>query len=579
MTAFDQTNAEPDRWPPPPTTHTTTGATTPKTTDRPAYPQGFGRDVGVSPFLLSNLDEKCPRYIRAFTGQQRAAESFGFRNEFAMMGWRNALREWLANAHRLDSHARTAALTQTRSDALARVEHLGPDVIAVIDEMAQTYSRLCAETPLFPGGEALLARPTLLKKRNVSLAGRVDLRGIDSDGSLVLRCLRYREQSPTDRQLETELIALRLFTETNTDDDPIEAATVDIIDLVNERRHSHVITLGDAAQYARNLDDKVAQLALLADDGRARMGGHCAGCDFQIDCPALESDRPKVESSRQPLGTSRSVSRMVSTPITLSPTSVDTWGRCRRQFRNRHLLKLPTLDASSSSRFGSYVHEMLRLIHADGNRCTDRSHVTDILDTYATDERSKLATMIERHSQRCPGAQLPPRPGHSGGGTPSKTTARGGPPGQVELLGQEVSRIRTSYGLPIAFNAMARFDALWRRDDVVEARDYKTGQRLVDRVADDVTARVQAWILEPLARREGRQLIVRQEYLDPTVGDDPEPFVPDVHDFAAIGEFLSDTALDIVHERDFDGNGTPHICTWCSARETCPDRADPDTFD
>ena len=49
--------------------------------------------------------------------------------------------------------------------------------------------------------------------------------------------------------------------------------------------------------------------------------------------------------------------------------------------------------------------------------------------------------------------------------------------------------------------ATARIDALWVHDGLLDARDYKTGQVWSDRVADDKQARLQAWVLAPLAER------------------------------------------------------------------------------
>ena len=568
-----------------------------------------GRDLKVSAFHLAPADDKCPRHMRLIALSAPPLTSFGFVPAWALRTWRDALRDWVAAAHGVDPQAGQASFERTKFAATRKITRLGPDVTEAVDRMAQTYSSLVGETPLYlnvgqldvpraagapdeatvssdlspgpddvvtrvnrrwPNGLAgLLRYGTPFPKRQLVVSGTVDIRGIDANGELVLRCFRYKDQSPSDRLLETQLLALRLFVETNNGGEPLERATIEFIDLVRAQRYVQIAELKRAGHYAAALDANVARIQRLIDDGTARMGSQCGHCEFQVDCPALESDLPKVQAANQALGNRRPSSDLVSTPVPLSPTSVETWRRCRRQFRNRHLLSLPEFDKSRASLFGTYVHEMLRLLHSDGRSCKDRRHVTDLLDAYATDDRAKLEAMIERHIQRCPAPRVPHADDDGPAGAP--------PTADNEIIGLEVSRTRAHFGPPTAFNATARFDALWRRDGVLEARDYKTGQRLVDRVADDVSARVQAWILEPQAAREGRQLVVRQEFLEPSVGEDPEPFVPDAHDFEEIGEFLGVTAYRIASETEFRGDGEAEVCSWCPTRETCPDRKDPDT--
>jgi hypothetical protein len=138
-------------------------------------------------------------------------------------------------------------------------------------------------------------------------------------------------------------------------------------------------------------------------------------------------------------------------------------------------------------------------------------------------------------------------------------------------MGHEITRARFHRKPFPPFMAAARIDALWRHDGYLAAHDYKTGQRWTDRVADDDQARLQAWVLEPLADALGLRVRVVFEHLAAEVLDDPEPFEPDDDDLAAIGEELRRTVEAIKAETAFAGIADAEVCGRCRYRSICPD--------
>jgi hypothetical protein len=136
--------------------------------------------------------------------------------------------------------------------------------------------------------------------------------------------------------------------------------------------------------------------------------------------------------------------------------------------------------------------------------------------------------------------------------------------------------------------ATARLDALWLVDgpggsggsggSVLDAHDYKTGKVWNDRVADDAQARLQAWVLAPLAEARGARLRITFEHLAAEVLDDPEPFEPDADDLEAIGAELHATVLEIRAEADageWAGVADTELCGRCRYRSICPVSAAP----
>jgi PD-(D/E)XK nuclease superfamily protein len=231
--------------------------------------------------------------------------------------------------------------------------------------------------------------------------------------------------------------------------------------------------------------------------------------------------------------------------VTITPTSFESWARCHRLFLLGHLLGTPSSDPVPAPDRGQLVHELLRFVHERGS-CRDREHVHEVLETHDVGD-DLHRTMFERHAQRCPG--------------------------EVETGAHECDVARFHRFPAPMFMANARIDAIWVHDGILDARDYKTGKRWHDRVADDPSAWVQAYVLAPHARRRGLRLRLRYEYLAPEVDEDPEPFEPDDDDLDALAERLQAGVRAMWEETSWRGCGEESICRTCRFRSICADSA------
>ena len=240
--------------------------------------------------------------------------------------------------------------------------------------------------------------------------------------------------------------------------------------------------------------------------------------------------------------------RLLADIVPLSASSLDTWLRCRREFLAAQLLGVPASDSGGSPDQGLLVHDLLRHIHQHGS-CRDADHVDSVLAAHGLDGSSALRGFVERHGRRCPP--------DAGAGE------------------HEVERARFHRFPPPMFMATGRIDALWRHRGLLDARDYKTGHSYTDRVADDPRARLQAWLLAPVAAREGLRLRLRYEFLAAEIDDDPEPFEPDGDELVAIEEELRGIVEAIWQEESFAGVGDAALCSHCRYRSICPDSAAP----
>ncbi len=190
---------------------------------------------------------------------------------------------------------------------------------------------------------------------------------------------------------------------------------------------------------------------------------------------------------------------------------------------------------------------MLGLIHETGS-CRDAAHVDDVLLTHGLDGDERTRGEIANHIRRCP----------------EHATA----------VGHEITAARF-HRLPMPpFMATARIDALWSHDGVLDARDYKTGRIWAEDVAHDEQARIQAFVLAPLAAVRGLRMRIAFEHLAQEVLDDPAPFEPDADDLTAIEDELR-TIIAEIRTEQFDGVRDAEVCVRCQYRSICPESATP----
>lgn len=247
----------------------------------------------------------------------------------------------------------------------------------------------------------------------------------------------------------------------------------------------------------------------------------------------------------------RRPARLLGDVVPITPTSLERWQRCRREYLIADLLGVPDSDDGPSNVVGLLVHDLLRFVHVHGS-CADGDHVEAALEAHGVDS-DVIRSMLARHARRCPAA--------------SATTAA-----------HEVDLVRFHRTPAPMFMASARIDALWVHDGVLDLRDYKTGMRRTDRLAEDRSARLQAYVAANHARRRGLQVQVRYEYLAPEVLDDPEPFVPDDDDLLAIEVELQTAVTEIRTEHqqgEWAGIAERDTCRSCRFRSVCAYSAAP----
>jgi hypothetical protein len=233
--------------------------------------------------------------------------------------------------------------------------------------------------------------------------------------------------------------------------------------------------------------------------------------------------------------------------VTVTPTSLSAWARCRRLFLLGHLLGVPASDPVPAPDRGNLVHAVLRFVHERGT-CRDREHVEAALENNGIDD-DLHRSMLERHAKRCPGGS------------------------DTDAHERDIARFHR-FPAPM-FMASARIDAIWVHDGILDVRDYKTGRRWHDSLAEDPAAQVQAFVLAPHARRRGLRLRIRYEYLAPEIDDDPESFDPDDDDLDAIDATIHGAVSAMWEEERWRGCGDAAICRTCRYRSICPDSAAP----
>lgn len=234
--------------------------------------------------------------------------------------------------------------------------------------------------------------------------------------------------------------------------------------------------------------------------------------------------------------------------LPLSASALDTWLQCPREYRDRYLLGIPDSDDGASPDHGLLVHDLLRHLHRQGS-CRDAANVEEVLAAHGLSDSAQMRGIVERHVRRCPA--------------------------QADKARHELEFARFHRFPPPMFMVAGRIDAIWVHDGVLDARDYKTGRLDCERVADDRRARLQAWLLAPLAARTGLRLRIQYEFLSTEVSDDPEPFEPDGDDLQAIESELRAVAEAICREKEWRGVADAETCGRCRYRSICPDSATP----
>ncbi|MEX1006780.1 MAG: PD-(D/E)XK nuclease family protein [Acidimicrobiia bacterium] len=477
----------------------------------------------VTPYLLRRADSMCARRLaRSVEGGERSSDPVN----------RSRMRDAFLAAAR-QAHAELRAPNASHFEGIGA--DLEPEERIVLERAAFSYVQLfgARRAEYFDHG---LDDPTVSRRLGLRLGGWIDLAVVGEDGTKELRQFDlWNGRAPNADPLELDAVkaaVLRLAQWAR--DEPLRVVWADLVwGTAIERVVDVPAELDDLRGW---LDDRVAIVRERIAVPEARSGQDCAGCIFVAACP------------EHPTGAHFSARRGDLLPgiIAVTPTSLDAWHRCRREWRNRYALQIPASDLDQGTFHGQKVHDILRFVHEQGD-CRDDAHVADVLAAHGLDDDPRFGEEVVRHTRRCPdGAQS---------------------------FGHEVTHARFHRTPLPLFMATARFDAIWLHDGVLDARDYKTGQVWSDRVREDRQARVQAWVLAPLAERLGARLRIAFEHLAVEIADDPEPFEPDADDLAQIEDELRSTVAAMRAEVAYQGIAEREICGRCRYRSICPDSA------
>jgi hypothetical protein len=273
---------------------------------------------------------------------------------------------------------------------------------------------------------------------------------------------------------------------------------------------------------AERLDSFTRELRSRASSPVTIPGRSCGRCSLACTCPEW-AGRPRAH----PMAPDSSRTDYVGPLVRLTPTSIERWLTCPRAYRAAHLLDLPTGRGSAGSSEGIAVHARLAGLHGDGP-CRPRRGATE-----RGPDNDRMAGFLARHARRCPQSAI--SVGH-------------------EL---DLAQLHTWGEVPIMVTA--RIDAVWERNGILDCRDYKTGARRFERVGEDSAARLQAWLLAPLAATRGLRLRFSYEQLSEDVDEDPEPFEPEDEDIAEIRRWIGEVGADIAMS-DFAGVSDAFVC-------------------
>lgn len=473
----------------------------------------------VTPFLLRRAEDLCPRRLDL---EYRAEK--GHADPVNRARVRNAFLDAARTAHTL---ARRLPPPPWRPPP-----GLSPEEEAVFAQAVHWYHNLFGdrEVTLFDHD---LERPSEIDGLDTRLGGWVDLAVVGADGRRELRQLDFwARPAPADLcadwGVRLALARLRDW----LGGDPVCVSWTDLLHGI--RREVLVDPVEFVEQVRVELAARLETLRARASTGTAVHGADCGSCRFHKGCPEF----PRAMT----VGTSRRRSLLPGV-LPVTPSAIEAWHRCPRSWCAQYVLSLPPSDDASPGAHGQLVHDLLRLLHQHGP-CDDPARIDDVVAAH--DASDRVRAELTDHARRCPiGARS---------------------------YGHEFTRARLHARNP-SFVASARIDAAWIHDGLLDVRDYKTGSAWHESVADDPRARLQAWVMAPVAESLGLRLRVRYEHLAAEIVDDPEVWEPDADDLEAVEHELVEVVTWMRDESAWGGVADPEVCRTCRYRSICPDSA------
>jgi len=479
----------------------------------------------VTPYLLRRADDGCPRRLELTF---RAAD--GNRDRVHRGRVRDAFLESARTAHTLAPRIGEIPWPAPPPGLVA-------EEVAILDQAAHWYRTLFGDREVALHDHDLTG-PSEIPGTDVRVGGWVDLAVVGADGRPELRQLELWGRRPPASVLDDWTVRCAVVRLADwLGDGPVVVSWTDL--LHGTRVEAELPATDLVAECRAALDARIEVLTGRADEARPEHGADCGACAFHKGCDALDGGMRVGTMSRR---------SMLPGVVAVTPSAVEAWHRCRRLWRNQYLLSLPASDESAPGVHGQQVHDLLRLLHADGP-CDDPQRIDDVVAAHGANERVR-AELVD-HARRCPlGATS---------------------------YGHEITRVRLQSKWP-SFVASARIDAAWVHDGILDVRDYKTGGVSTDRVADDRRARLQAFVMAPVAERLGVRLRLRYEQLASEIVDDPEEWEPDDDDLDAVHDEIV-ALVGAIREADrldeWSGVADPAVCGWCRYRSLCPDSAAP----
>ena len=475
----------------------------------------------VTPYLLRRAEDGCPRRLDLDLHAEHGNGDPVNRGRV-----REAFLEGARTAH--TNHARVGAADWPVPPGLT------PEELRVLDQAIHWYRILFGEREVVLHDHDLI-RPSEVPGSAVRLGGWVDLTVVGTDGRRELRQLElWGRRAPTELLGDWSIRLALLRLEDWLGTDPVLVSWTDLLHGV--RIEEEVDPAGALVEARAALEARVDLLQARADEDRPEHGADCGQCAFHKGC----AEFPRAMR----VGMIRRASLLPGV-LSITPSSIEAWHRCRRLWRDQYLLSLPPSDDAAPGVHGQQVHDLLRLLHQQGP-CDDPDRIDDVVAAHGASAR--VHAELTDHARRCPiGAQS---------------------------YGHEVTRARLHSKRP-SFVASARIDAAWIHDGLLDVRDYKTGGASTERVADDRRARLQAWVMAPVADARGLRLRIRYEQLAVEIDDDPEDWEPDDDDLHAIGGELVALVTEMREETAWAGIADPGTCKYCRYRSICPASAAP----
>jgi RecB family exonuclease len=486
----------------------------------------------VTPLCLEAAERACPRWLAC-----EIDERPGTRTAFNRWRIRNALLARANAAHR-QRHA-------PRPEDFGPPSNLLPEEAAIFMEAGAGYLRH------FGGQEVQSVarrsgRADYWPKRNLTVGGAIDLLVEQSDGHLELRQLElWGGAVCADPTNSAKMLCAVLRLASMASGRRLRVRHVDL--LGDDADECEIDWARDLPRLATMLDERVAVVRDRARSPLVQLGQGCAMCRHAEDCPGHRSagiPAPPTDLEDVPRDD------LVGDIVRLSPTAVENWYRCHRAFRARHLLSLPSTDPGpGGANEGLLVHRLLYRLHRE-ERCGDQVRMADLAESHAAGEgvdAARTLGFLDRHARRCP---------------------RG-----AAAVGHERELARAWFGARPLLMVTGTIDAIWSHDTLLDARDYKCGMPQVASLRESAEARVQAWLLAPLAHELGLQLRLRHEHLSAEATEDPDPFEPDAEDLEEISAELVGLCAAIGAEREWRGASAEPVCRTCAYRSVCPDDA------